>query len=63
MDSDSIFDKLSADMGKAVDHVLHEFTNLHTGKASPAMVENMTIFVESYGSPLKSIKYNGKPAC
>lgn len=57
MDSDSIFDKLSADMGKAVDHVLHEFTNLHTGKASPAMVENMTIYVESYGSsmPLRDI--------
>jgi len=52
MDSDAIFDKLTADMGKAVDHVLHEFTNLHTGKASPALVENLMVHIESYGSSM-----------
>ena len=52
MDSDAIFDKLAADMRKAVDHVLHEFTNLHTGKASPSMVESLTVHVESYGSSM-----------
>jgi ribosome recycling factor len=28
-------------MDKAVQHALHEFTNIHTGKATPAMVENI----------------------
>jgi ribosome recycling factor len=41
-------------MKKAVDHTLQEFSSLHTGKASPAMVEG--VMVEAYGSmqPLKS---------
>lgn len=37
-----------AKMSKAVDYVLHEFSSIHTGKASPSMVEN--IKVEAYGS-------------
>jgi len=42
-----------ARMKKAVDHTLHEFSTIHTGKASPAMVES--VMVEAYGSmmPLK----------
>ncbi|MFM1851839.1 MAG: hypothetical protein RIS54_1523, partial [Verrucomicrobiota bacterium] len=41
-------------MKKAVDHTLHEFSSIHTGKATPAMVE--TVMVEAYGTmqPLKS---------
>lgn len=35
-------------MKKTVDHTLHEFSNIHTGKASPSMVEG--IQVEAYGS-------------
>ncbi len=40
-------------MKKTVDHTLHEFSAIHTGKATPAMVE--TVMVEAYGSmtPLK----------
>ena len=40
-------------MKKSVDHTLHEFSTIHTGKASPAMVES--VMVEAYGSavPLK----------
>jgi ribosome recycling factor len=34
-------------MQKSVDHTLHEFSTIHTGKASPAMVEG--IMVEAYG--------------
>lgn len=37
-------------MDKAVQHTVHEFSTLHTGKASPAMVENISVHVESYGS-------------
>ncbi|MEJ6602431.1 MAG: ribosome recycling factor [Opitutaceae bacterium] len=40
-----------AKMKKAVDHTLHEFDNIHTGKATPAMVEN--IHIEAYGSSMR----------
>ena len=42
-----------ARMKKAVEHTQHEFATIHTGKASPAMVES--VHVEAYGSmmPLK----------
>ena len=41
-------------MKKSVDHTLHEFSTIHTGKASPAMVEG--VMVEAYGGmqPLKA---------
>ena len=38
-------------MSKAVAHTLHEFASIHTGKASPAMVEG--IMVEAYGSTMR----------
>ena len=42
-----------AKMKKAVDYTLHEFSSIHTGKATPAMIES--VIVEAYGSmtPLK----------
>ncbi len=42
-----------AKMKKSVDHTLHEFSSIHTGKATPTMVEN--VMIEAYGSmtPLK----------
>jgi ribosome recycling factor len=38
-------------MKKAVDHTLHEFSAIHTGKATPTMVEN--VMVEAYGSMMR----------
>lgn len=38
-------------MKKAVDHTLHEFNAIHTGKASPTMVES--VIVEAYGSQMR----------
>lgn len=51
--SHPILNDAQAKMKKAVDHTLHEFSAIHTGKASPTMVEN--VLVEAYGSktPLK----------
>jgi ribosome recycling factor len=51
--SHPILTDTQARMKKTVDHTLHEFSAIHTGKATPAMVE--TIMVEAYGSsmPLK----------
>lgn len=51
--SSSTLTDAQARMKKAVEHTLHEFSTIHTGKASPAMVES--VMVEAYGSmmPLK----------
>src|SRR3954468_2374469 len=38
-------------MKKAVDHTLHEFSAIHTGKATPQMVES--VMVEAYGSSMR----------
>lgn len=38
-------------MKKALDHTLHEFSTIHTGKATPAMVDGVT--VEAYGSQMR----------
>lgn len=52
--SHPILTDAQAKMKKAVDHTLHEFSAIHTGKATPAMVES--VMVEAYGShqPLKA---------
>lgn len=51
--SHPLLNDAQARMKKAVDHTLHEFSAIHTGKATPQMVE--TVMVEAYGSmtPLK----------
>ena len=38
-------------MDKSVDYMVHEFAGVRTGKASPALVENVD--VEAYGSMMK----------
>ncbi len=38
-------------MKKAIEHTLHEFSTIHTGKANPSMVESVT--VEAYGSSMR----------
>jgi len=38
-------------MEKSVDYMVHEFSSVRTGKASPALVENVD--VEAYGSSMK----------
>src|SRR5450759_5148896 len=40
-----------AKMKKAADYTLHEFSSIHTGKATPAMVEG--VMVEAYGSQMR----------
>lgn len=49
--SQEIIKDMEQSMVKAVDHTLHEFSTLHTGKASPSMVEN--IMVDAYGSSMR----------
>jgi len=49
--SQVIISDTQAKMKKTVDHTLHEFSNIHTGKATPSMVEG--IMVEVYGSMMR----------
>jgi ribosome recycling factor len=49
--SKEIIDDTNSTMAKAVDHTLHDFSTLHTGKASPSMVEN--VMVDAYGSSMR----------
>lgn len=47
---DTLFEAEVA-MDKSVEYMVHEFSGIRTGKASPALVEN--IDVEAYGSTMK----------
>lgn len=49
--SHPILSDTQAKMKKAVDYTLHEFSAIHTGKATPAMVEG--VMVEAYGSMMR----------
>ncbi len=51
MSSEEILFETEASMEKAVEYMKHEFTSVRTGKASPALVEN--IDVDAYGSRMK----------
>lgn len=53
MDADSVKKEVTAAMGKSVEHLLQEFSGVRTGKASPALVENLDVAVSSYGSNMK----------
>jgi ribosome recycling factor len=50
MDYETILLEAQEGMGNALNHTLHEFANIHTGKATPAMIEGIPVFVESYGT-------------
>lgn len=50
MDYETILLEAQELMDKAVTHTLHEFSTLHTGKATPAMIEHLPVHVESYGT-------------
>jgi ribosome recycling factor len=51
MDPDEILLETEASMEKALDYMTHEFSAVRTGKASPALVEN--IDVVAYDTPMK----------
>lgn len=54
MDTDDILLEAEEAMGKSVEHMTHEFSGIRTGKASPALVEN--IDVEAYGGSRMKLK-------
>ena len=53
MPANAILKTATDAMTKAVEHAIHEFAAVRTGKASPALVENIDVHVQSYGSHMK----------
>ncbi len=53
MDKETLNAETQEAMSKAVEYTLHEFSSVRTGKASPALVENIDVQVQSYGSTMK----------
>jgi ribosome recycling factor len=51
MDPKKILADARTAMTKAVEHTLHEFSALHTGKATPTMVESIAVM--AYGSQMR----------
>ena len=51
MSAEEILFDAEMSMEKSVDYMVHEFSSVRTGKASPALVENVD--VEAYGSAMK----------
>jgi len=53
MDPEEVIMEAEEQMEKALAHMNHEFSTLHTGKAAPGMVDALQVFVTSYGSTSK----------
>jgi ribosome recycling factor len=51
MTSEEILFEAEVAMEKSVDYMVHEFSSVRTGKASPTLIENVD--VEAYGSAMK----------
>src|SRR3954465_6426362 len=51
MTAEEILFEAEMTMKKSVDYMIHEFSAVRTGKASPSLVENVD--VEAYGSAMK----------
>ena len=53
MDHETVLAETDANMKKGVEHMIHEFSAVRTGKASPALVENIDVHIASYGTTMK----------
>ena len=53
MDEETLLLEVETGMEEAVEHMQAGFAGVRTGKASPSLVDNMDIFVASYGSSMK----------
>lgn len=53
MDEETLLFETETAMEEAVEHMTSDFTGVRTGKASPSLVDNMDIYVASYGTSMK----------
>ena len=56
MDPEMIRLECDEAMTKAVEYAIHEFSAVRTGKASPMLVENLDVAVQSYGGMHMKLK-------
>ncbi len=63
MDPDLQILEVEESMTKCLEYLQHEFSGVRTGKASPALIENIDVHVQAYGgiSKLKSIAVISSP--
>jgi len=63
MDPDLAILEVEEAMPKCVEYLIHEFAGVRTGKASPALIENLDVHVHAYGavSKLKSLAVINTP--
>jgi ribosome recycling factor len=63
MDPDETILEVEEAMLKCVEYLNHEFAGVRTGKASPALIENIDVHVQAYGgvSKLKSLAVISSP--
>lgn len=63
MDPDTAILEIEEAMSKCVDYLTHEFAGVRTGKASPALIDNLDVHVHAYGavSKLKSLAVISSP--
>ena len=63
MDPEIALMEVEEAMSKCVDHLGHEFAGVRIGKASPALIENIDVHVQAYGSvsKLKSLAVISSP--
>jgi len=63
MDPDTAILEVEEAMSKCVDYLIHEFSGVRTGKASPALIDNLDVVVHAYGavSKLKSLAVISSP--
>ena len=63
MDPDLALLEVEEAMNKCVEYLIHEFAGVRTGKASPALIDNLDVHVHAYGavSKLKSLAVISSP--
>ncbi len=63
MDPDTAILEVEDAMSKCVEYLIHEFAGVRTGKASPALIDNLDVHVHAYGSvsKLKSLAVVSSP--
>ena len=63
MDTETFLLELDEAMQKAADFVSSEMSSIRTGKASPALLDNINVHVEAYGSsmPIKQLALVSAP--
>lgn len=53
MDEETLLEEVELSMEEALEHMKTDFGGVRTGKASPSLVDNMDIYVASYGTSMK----------